>query len=99
MSSRLAMPRWLLLALATGLLALAAAGCGGGNESSSEATTAPPATETEAPAATDTGATPTTETAAPEQASLELALDWFPESRPRRSLRSAGPGVLDRSES
>ena len=78
MSSRLAKPRWLLLVLATGLLALAAAGCGGGNESSSATTAAPPATETEAPAATDTGATPTTETAAPEQASLKLALDWFP---------------------
>ena len=63
----------------TALLALAAAGCGGGDESTAEP--APPA-ETGAPAGTTEEAPPATETEAtepaPEPASLRVALEWFP---------------------
>jgi putative hydroxymethylpyrimidine transport system substrate-binding protein len=75
---------WVLPLLAAVLLALAAAGCGGGNESSGEPaaqpTTEAPASDTSA-ADTSAAETPTTEAtteAAPEPASLTVALDWFP---------------------
>jgi ABC-type nitrate/sulfonate/bicarbonate transport system substrate-binding protein len=63
----------ILLALAVGLMA---AGCGGGDESPPAA----PAT-TQAPAATEQAATteaPATTEAAPEPATVRLALDWTP---------------------
>ncbi len=80
MSTRSAKTRLLFLLVAvTALLALAAAGCGGGDESTAEP--APPA-ETEAPAGTTEEAPPATETEAtepaPEPASLRVALEWFP---------------------
>ena len=80
MSTRSAKPRLLFLLVAvTALLALAAAGCGGGDESTAEP--APPA-ETGAPAGTTEEAPPATETEAtepaPEPASLRVALEWFP---------------------
>ncbi len=81
MRSRLAKPRWLLLALAAGCSHSPPPGAAEATiraaqtsrSSDRRAHRAP-----RAPAATDTGATPTTETAAPEQANLKLALDWFP---------------------
>ena len=85
MKTRSAKPHWVvLLAVVVALAAaLAAAGCGGGEEPAQEAG-GQPATETEAPPATETEAPPpTTEAeteaeAAPEPASLRVALDWFP---------------------
>ena len=80
MSTRSAKTRlFFLLVAVTALLALAAAGCGGGDESTGEP--APPA-ETEAPAGTTEEAPPAAETEetepAPEPASLRVALEWFP---------------------
>ncbi len=76
MTTRSIRPRWLLRALAAALLAVAAAGCGGGNDSTAEP--AAPSTTEAAPPATDT-APPATDTTAPapEPASLKVALDWF----------------------
>ncbi len=66
---------WLLLALLVSLLALAAAGCGGGDEAAPPATTeeAPPATTEEAPPATTEEAPPaTTEEAPPAEPAEEF---------------------------